>query len=228
MFKFIYPIKDFITTAEYRHLKLLHPNYNDDELAVLAMYEKEKNIESAEDMVFAICMKDFIKKEITSKFQITNLVKEQFNSINYTHDGVYDIWLRNMKNVTSIKLISHSYGILYEISCDSTQTEWQIPLAFSTGSPVTNWWHRPVATFIPTKVFERFHNDDICIEINEGGSAEANLSTIRFTMDLLKWQLTTCDWFGLRFYVNGKEIYISDEGKCSEPPQPKKKKWWCF
>ena len=253
MNKFCYEITDFKETPQYRHLKLMYPEHSDYRLSTIAMGMLQETFKTGwfiydERVVNTMCIKDGIKENITSAAPYELTPSHNVKENDKIFEGIYDIWLRNMKNVAGIRIVSKVAGVLYEVKCNPvTTTEFQIPLGFYPGSPVTHWSHRPVCTFIPVRFMG---HDQLYIEIlsdkEETGveataAAELYLSTILFTHDMYRSLLRCANYKGyaLQFYI-GSKVHRISELACMKPfvkeeasekadLVEKKKKWWqCF
>ena len=114
-----YETRDFKTTPEYRFYKTLcDSGATDYHVGQLVMNIINKKLDSCivydeSDLVKTVCIENGLRSDFTSSTDI--VVPSDTHRV---FSGIYDIWLRNMKNVTSIKLVSKSAGVLYEASCE--------------------------------------------------------------------------------------------------------------
>jgi hypothetical protein len=227
----MYPqkIKDFTKSHYFLHSKLKFPDRPIEECALSTMkYIDESYKKELEECLF---FKDYVKNSIKLEDKGTYIVdkrvklegkdKYMVDRGNWCMDGIYDIWLRNMKNVRSIKLVSENCGVMFETTLDKDTDEFQIPLAFHTENepPRHCYMYSNQTSVIPLFLIL---NDALTIEINEDAEADVHLSTL-LTPKHLRFNYSTRN---IQFFVNGKSFYADPyERKCIRELPPKKK---CF
>lgn len=208
-----FPVKDVRTTNEYAHLRYCYPNMTHSEIVQKIL------------PIQRIC---FIEDEFRTVFYGSCLFP---NSC----DGIYDVWLENMINITrvTIKLIDTSSSkksknalILYETEVHPSETRMQIPLSLpeSENRVQTCFQHflrdgSINLSYVPLLSLGR--NTAIMIETNSDGKADLVLSTVHLA-NRNKWYLATHE---NRFYVGGCPFVVSG-GKVKKYIDPTKRPWW--
>lgn len=211
-------IIEFGNTAGYAQHKLTNPNLNKIQLMYYDMgylykkygtlhINKKKNTYFIEDShIIPIdnenkcCLNYFSKKCIDHA------------------DGIYDIWLRNCKNVTCVTVYIESIGKVYEyIRNDSSDvTDIQIPLLYhcENNTHVSHvffenfWGNHWETSFIP---LVSMYNDGIIIEVNKDASADVVLSTVYINHRCSLREVLTSAF--VTFNINGKRFHVRN-GKC--------------
>jgi hypothetical protein len=227
----MYPqkIKDFTKTHYFLHSKIKFPDRPIEDFALKIMkYIDETYKKELEECLF---FKDYVKNSIKledkgtcivdKRVKLENDDKYKVDRDNWCMDGIYDIWLRNMKNVRSIKLVSENCGVMFETTLDKDTDEFQIPLAFHTENepPKYCYMYSDQTSIIPLYLIL---NDKLTIEIDENAEADVHLSTILIPKHL-RFNYSTKH---IQFFVNGKSFYADPyERKCIRQLPPKKK---CF
>lgn len=212
------PIKDFRKTPTYLHAKLCIGATDIQELLLTSL-----------DRKFVYMENDVTLHIKGSSFELNHSTVPRMG----VFDGIYDIWLRNCKNVTHISIeIEGINEPVYTRSfckadCDVCPENIQIPLAFEPDGERVQYmlydekFFKRYVSCIPANGLIR---NTMTINLNEGAEATLELSTVYmptvYRRDMANTQVY--------FYINGKEYMyyfpkfmkvISDD----EPlPKPKK------
>lgn len=207
-----FPIRDVRTTSEYTHLRYCYPEMTHEDIV--------KKLLPIQRMCF---LEDDIRSIFIDSFAIPK-----------TAEGIYDIWLCNLRNVSRISfkvLNTHSNRkrsilTLYETEVHPSETSIQIPLSFPESPDRVQMCFKHFLrdgsinlSFLPLMSLAR--KLAFVIELNEGGRAHVHLSTVRLTTRN-KWYLAT---HVIRFYVAGKP-YIVTGGKVQKYEVPSTRPWW--
>lgn len=201
-------VRDVRTTSEYSHMRYCYPDMNHEDIL--------KKLLPIQRMCF-------VESEIRGVFVGSYTIPK-------ICDGIYDIWLQNMRNVQRVSMKVVSKGkttcTLYETEVHPSENTMQIPLSLpESQEPVQMCFQHFLRdgsinlSYLPILSLGR--HQDIVIEINSGGKAEAILSSIHLA-NRNKWYLAT---HINRFYVGGT-AYIVEGGKVKKYTESTKRPWW--
>jgi hypothetical protein len=198
-------IRDFRTSPLFQKELLANPHrYISDEdlaLSILQDLEKKESLKS-----YWTALKD---AHILSNSEITDegvCFKVQIG-LRAVYDGIYDIWLGDCANVTSISVAFNDVVVPIEEFKIRDDNRIQIPLSYlsSNGAEVNQMFNEKVGwlqqrlSFIPSIAIQF---DTLVIKLNPGARCNVRLSTLYFqTFDrrVLVQSRST-------FYVNGMPL----------------------
>lgn len=206
-------IRDVRKTSDYSHLRYCHPRMSHD---------------------------DILKKLIPTQ-GVCFLEDEHVHTVHnsctlpiHRGDGIYDIWLSNLRAVEyiRIKAIEHkgrkrtTATTLYETQVHPSETHVQIPLSLPESQRrVGECFHHFLrdgtinVSYIPMVALGI--KTSIVIELNEGASAMVHLSTV-YLANRQRWYLAT---HTTRFYIAGQQYIVSHHRVQRYNPSPKRS-WW--
>lgn len=189
-----YSITDFRKNPRYLHKKLCEKENNIHNLLLTCLGEGSHYYFLEDDVIINVKGSTYIDNNTVGTLRV--------------FDGIYDIWLRNCKNVRFITIELDGIGIVYNKTFDDGQSnDIQIPLAFeSTGKPVEYMFYEEkgllntYVSFIPANglIFNKMR-----IVLNEDAEVTVNLSTVYMHINCRR-QMVHCP---VHFYINGN-IYL--------------------
>lgn len=189
---------DFRESGPYAYLKSLHPELNGDQIIASSLAkDNQRRI---------LFMKNYrVYESVEGKRALNCLGGGGYCA------GIYDIWIRNMRGVSSISLVSKSLGVLYKKEVAEDSKEEQIPLLFRyKKEPVKYSISNYELSWIPLFMLK---NDPMWIEFNEGGVADVIFSDVFGSEGFFSLL-----WEDHIFYVDGVK-YLADckDGTCKIP-----------
>jgi len=193
-----YDIQDFRTTRLYEHAKTQYP---DEDLQTLAcLYSGVENNPSR-----IICIEDSVVKEFTSACTLNEVVNLE--------EGIYDIWLRACKNLTSVSMHIEGIGDVFTRTFDQPYDgHVQIPLYFDKNNKRIYQFmynksrYKNMVSFIPAVGIRAFNK--VIIRINDGAQAVLYLSCMYLPLCIRREIGDKTH----AFYIDGK-IYHYDNHK---------------
>lgn len=203
-------ITNFKDSAIYKHVKLVNNDtqtLTDEQFAVYLLGDLEKKdsqpskitIENAHVLDTLVASADDTRIEIP-----TGCNK------NICYDGIYDIWLHDCENVTSISVVFPKYNVEIPITEFKLQTNCsiQIPLAFlPDGNKVRHMFtkiegHSTICvSYIPTIAIQY---DTMVIKLNPDARCKVHISTLYYQ----KPYRTRLVLHESKFYVNGVPLTV--------------------
>ena len=213
--KYIHRIPfDFRDKPMYRHVSIM-PNMShksDEEKALMAL--RLMNLEWTFNATF-ICLRDahtYTPCENTECTQIVLISREKPEEL---YKGIYDIILKECKDITSLSLVFESNdGITTECPLpvpNSNQETYRVPLAFATGSQeyedhvlyAIDDSFRQKVSFIPTCAL---NIRSMYIKMNQGAHATASISTVY----LSRWSINNMRTGITKFWIDGVPYMAMD------------------
>lgn len=198
----IKPITNFKDSAAFQFMKCTQKQERTDEdLAIMSLSLHKSDITG--HFIF-----------IEDAYTFSHTQEMGVGSKNVKYDGIYDIWLKDCVNVSSVSIVFECAGPEISIeSIKSGQETIQIPLAFQADSVkhVTHYYSdlngvRRNVSFIPTLAL--YATQHMRIKLNEGASATVCLSTV-YAPKLYRQSLVNA--YNI-FYVDGKP-FVTMHGK---------------
>lgn len=192
-------IRDFRESPIYQHFKNTYQNLSDEELALTAL-----KCHGQEYPNLSLAIKDaheltnFVTTEEDMRIEIP------VGSDAARYHGIYDIWLRDCENITSISMAFKNVEIPIPEFKRHDDGSVQIPLAFmSDGDVVRRRFFENIGfgkirmSFIPSVAIEF---DTLVIKLNTGARcSRVSISTVYFERELMRMIYRSYSVF----YVNG-------------------------
>lgn len=206
-------ITDFRKTPCYSHMRLRYPYLSDYEL-VLRDMDLNSNKKALSPTAY------FLPGDLKGVIETYTCLRDVSPLVPFC-DGIYDIWLRNCKNVREVCVEVEGAGTVYKyyLSVTDINKDFQVPLAFHTNgvAPVSYYLYDGDTSLDHTRVsFIPVHGSilqKIYIKLNEGAIANIELSTVY----LPKQGRSTIRSTTLEFYINGKALRTNGAGSISKP-----------
>lgn len=202
-------VRDVRTTSEYSHMRYCYPNMCHDEIL--------KKLIPIQRMCF---VEDEIRSTAFGSFTIPK----------GACDGVYDIWLQNMRNVkrVTLKVVNKNKTacMLYDTEVHPSEVAMQIPLSLPESQERVQACFQHFLrdgsinmSYLPILSLGRHQN--VVIELNPEGKAEVVISSVHLA-NRNKWYIAT---HVNRFYVGGTPFVVQG-GKVKRYKEPAKRRWW--
>lgn len=190
-------IIEFKYTPTYAHLKYLHPEYTDEELAILAVNRPAQKNGSA------YMVQRYNLPEHGTSMKLT--------SSSISADGIYDILLTNCENLRTISLETKNRNLILfsrQYSEDAPKTV-RIPLAFDKLDEVKHGFLFYNGDTYDSSIIPLISamNDELILTINPEAKTDLKLGAVYMGNELRR---SLCH-YPCKFYVEGKE-FISYSG----------------
>ena len=193
-------IKDFRDTALYKHIKPSKPGLSDEHLALEVLRSHGHDYPS---LTLAIKDARELRSFVTSHGDVRIEVPMGCGATKY--HGIYDMWLRDCENVTSISIVFKNVEIPIPEFKRRDDGSIQIPLAFMSGDGDVvksrfleeKGFCNMRMSFIPSVAIEF---DTMFIKLNAGAQcSKVSLSTVYFEREFMRMIYRSYNVF----YVNG-------------------------
>lgn len=210
----IFIINDVRTTSEYEHIRYCYPSISQTRII-------ERLLSSQR-----LC---FVESDHTER-----IVHEKRLDTATPYHGIYDMWLTNMSNVSTVtvKIVRKcSTLVVYKTQIHPSETAVQIPISMPEGTErVQTGFHHPMrdgnmhVSYIPTASFD--NTSTMLVELKSSDprlqpSADLVLSTV-YLSKRNERALTSHD---VIFYIDLKPYFVR-HGRVTHYVPSTKKRWW--